>query len=138
LYLWILQPRIAEVLVENPFSQDRLDQYLLEWIVKDDQPFTQLQSKDFIRILTLLKPNVKVISADTVKRRIMAEFEVKQNELKNLLINLDSNINYKVSFTTDCWTSSNNIAFMGRNSLSASTILACQCLKSWYKSTPNL
>jgi hypothetical protein len=25
-----------------------------------------------------------------------------------------------------------------RNSLSASTIQACQCLKSWYKSTPNL
>jgi hypothetical protein len=42
------QPRIAEVLVEKPFSQDRLDQYLLEWIVKDDQPFTQLQSKDFM------------------------------------------------------------------------------------------
>jgi hypothetical protein len=57
---------------------------LLEWIVKDDQPFTQLKSKEFIRILTLLKPNVNVISANTVKRRIMAEFEVKQNELKSL------------------------------------------------------
>jgi hypothetical protein len=59
---------------------------------------------------------VKVISADTVKRRIMDEFKVKQNELKNLLINLDSKvsyINYKVSFTTDCWTCSNNISFMG-------------------------
>jgi hypothetical protein len=29
--------------------------------------------------------------------------------LKNLFVNIDS----KVSFTTDCWTSSNNIAFMG-------------------------
>jgi hypothetical protein len=64
------QPRIDEVLFQKPFSQDLCDQYLVEWIVKEDQPFTQLESKNLIRILTLLKPNVKILSADTVKRRI--------------------------------------------------------------------
>ena len=104
------QPTISEVAFEKQFfSQDHLDQYLLEWIVKEDQPFTQLESEDFLRILNLLKPNVKVYSADTLKRRIMAEFEVKQNDLKNTL----SQSNGKISFTTDCWTSSNNISFMG-------------------------
>ena len=59
------QPRIDELLFGNPFSQDLCDQYLLEWIVKEDQPFTQLESKDFIRILTLLEPNLKKISQTT-------------------------------------------------------------------------
>jgi hypothetical protein len=74
------QPRIDELLFQKPFSQDLCDQYLVEWIVKEDQPFTQLESKDFIRILTLLKPNLKIFSADTVKRRFMTEFEVKQKK----------------------------------------------------------
>ena len=39
----------------------------------------------------------------------MGEFEVKQQKLKEKILNLDS----QISFTTDCWTSSNNIAFMG-------------------------
>ena len=70
------------------------------------------ESKDLIRknsdsTETELKNLLVLIPSNDVLS--MTEFEVKQNELKNLFINLDS----KISFTTDCWTSSNYIAFMG-------------------------
>jgi hypothetical protein len=91
------QPRIDQVIFQNPFSQDRLEQYLIEWVVRNDQPFSELESDSFKRILTLLKPSVKILSADTVKRRIMAEYEVKQNELKNLFVNLVEGQFQKVS-----------------------------------------
>jgi len=39
----------------------------------------------------------------------MGNFEVKQSEMKLMFENLNS----KVSFTTDCWTSPNNLVFMG-------------------------
>jgi len=39
----------------------------------------------------------------------MARFEFKKNEIKQFFENLDS----QVPFTTDCWTSPNNLAFMG-------------------------
>jgi hypothetical protein len=70
-----------------------------------------VESIAFKELLILLKPNpnLKMFGADTVKRRIMTRFESKKEELKVFFQNLDS----KVSFTTDCWTSPNNLAFMG-------------------------
>jgi len=91
------------------FSQDVFDDLLIKWVVLNDQPFTEVESTPFKELLTLLKPNLKIFSADTAKRRIMARFEVKKNEMKESFDKLDS----KVSFTTDCWTSPNNLAFMG-------------------------
>jgi hypothetical protein len=95
--------------ISKVFTQELFEERLIKWIIKNDQPFTEVESTGFKQLLTLFKPNLSIISADTVKRRIMSNFEVKQSEMRVLFENLDS----KVSFTTDCWTSSNNLAFMG-------------------------
>jgi hypothetical protein len=104
------QPCINELFkIPKLFSQELFEERLIKWIVKNDQPFTEVESTGFKELLTLLKPNLSIISANTVKRRIMDNFDVKQSEMKLIFENLDS----KVSFTTDCWTSPNNLAFMG-------------------------
>ena len=103
------QPLINEFFkISQVFSQELFEECLIKWIVKNDQPFTEVESTGLKELLTLLKPNLSIISADTVKRRIMDNFDVKKSEIKLRFENLDS----KVSFTADCWTSPNDIAFM--------------------------
>ena len=57
------QPRIDEM-VTNPhpaFSNEKFEEYLVDWIVLGDQPFTEVESESFRKLLTLLKPNLKII-----------------------------------------------------------------------------
>lgn len=104
------QPRIDEMITDKPsFSIEVFEKKLVEWIVLNDQPFTEVESESFRTLLTLLKPNIKILSADTIKRRILGLFQSKQFEMEETFNALDC----KVSFTTDCWTSPNMIAFMG-------------------------
>ena len=98
-------------MISNPpsFSIEVFDEFLVDWIVLNDQPFTEVESESFRKILTLLKPNLKIFGADNVRRRILGLFQSKQFEMKETFKDLDC----KVSFTTDCWISPNLIAFMG-------------------------
>jgi hypothetical protein len=56
----------------------------------------------------MLKPTVKLQSADTLKRDIMKSFFIMRENVKKEVMKNTS----KVSLTTDLWTSPNNIAFM--------------------------
>ena len=104
------QPRIDEIIQKQPvFNPEIFEELLVDWIVLDDQPFTAVESESFRKLLKLLKPNLKIVSADTIRRRINDKFQKKINDMKKLYESLDC----KVSFTTDCWTSPNMIAFMG-------------------------
>jgi len=104
------QPRIDDMITNQPsFSIEVFEEFLVDWIVLNDQPFTEVESESFRKLLKLLKPNLKTVSADTIRRRILAKFDGKSKERKQIYQDLDC----KVSFTTDCWTSPNTIAFMG-------------------------
>ena len=59
-------------------------------------------------MLSFLKHDVKFISADTVKNRIMKLFEEKQQLLKEYIESNES----MFSLTTDIWTSPANVSFM--------------------------
>jgi hypothetical protein len=98
-------------MISNPpsFSIEVFEEFLVDWIVLNDQPFTEVESESFRKLLKLLNPNLKILSANTVKRRILGMFQSKQLERKQIYEDLDC----KVSFTTDCWTSPNMIAFIG-------------------------
>ncbi len=82
---------------------------LVKWIVKDDQSFKVVENEHFKDMMSQVKPGLKIISSDTLKRRVMEEFKDKKEEMISFFDRLDA----KVSFTTDCWTSPNRIAFMG-------------------------
>ena len=79
---------------------------ILYWVVKRDQSFLEVESEEFRK---LFQEGVKLPSADTLKRQIMDTFKTKRTEIITIMQKNTS----KVSFTTDCWTSPNNIAFMG-------------------------
>jgi len=57
----------------------------------------------------LLKEQVSIMSASTLKRRLMDLYQQKKEERKLMLEENDS----RFSFTTDCWTSPNNLGFLG-------------------------
>ena len=62
------QPRIDEMISNPPsFSIEVFEEFLVDWIVLNDQPFTEVESESFRK---LLKPNLKILSANTVKRTI--------------------------------------------------------------------
>jgi hypothetical protein len=66
------QPRIDEMISNPPsFSIEVFEEFLVDWIVLNDQPFTEVESESFRKLLKLLKPNLKILSANTVKRRLI-------------------------------------------------------------------
>ena len=105
------QPRLDEMTISRAplFSQDLFEEFLIDWVVGNNQPFREVESESFKRLLTLLKPGVTFMSRATLKRRIMDRFSSKAADMRFFFDNLDC----RVSLTTDCWTSPNNIAFMG-------------------------
>jgi hypothetical protein len=50
------QPRIDEMITNQPsFSIEVFEEFLVDWIVLNDQPFTEVESESFRKLLTLLK-----------------------------------------------------------------------------------
>ena len=85
------QPRI-DFMLKNPsvvFSQEVFEDQLIKWVVLNDHSFNEVETAPFRELLYLFKPNLKIFSADTVKRRILARFEVKKDEMKDSFEKLD-------------------------------------------------
>ena len=100
---------VQEFFKQKEYTNENLEDALVKWVVKDDQSFVVIESEEFKDLLQLIKPGIRLPSSETLKRRIINKFETKKEEL---YIAMQTNRS-KISFTTDCWTSPNNIAFMG-------------------------
>lgn len=73
-----------------------------------DQPFTTSQEEAFIELIGTLNPDATSISDKTVRADIIADYEVKFNELKTKM----GTVPGKISITMDGWTSKNSLAFL--------------------------
>ncbi|GBC28488.2 ribonuclease H-like protein [Rhizophagus irregularis DAOM 181602=DAOM 197198] len=73
---------------EIAFSNAGFRENLAIWVASDDQPFTVTEGDKFQRLIKLCNAKVEIPSADT-------------------------NVPGKLSFTLDCWTSTNTVAFLG-------------------------
>ncbi|GES93085.1 zinc finger BED domain-containing protein RICESLEEPER 2-like [Rhizophagus clarus] len=91
------------------YNKDSFKKFLIRWIVKDDLPFTCVESEDFCNIIYFLCKDAFISSADTVKNYIMTFYEDNHKKIALILQNTSS----KISFTIDAWTSSNNYSFLG-------------------------
>ncbi len=76
--------------------------------VVQDLPFQLLESTEFREFTQLLRPDARIIKADALKSRIMDRFKDAKVKMKEFFSSIDS----RVSFTTDVWTSPNDLAFM--------------------------
>ncbi|CAB5352179.1 unnamed protein product [Rhizophagus irregularis] len=96
----------SEVIV---YSKETFKKFIIRWIVKNDLPFTYVESEDFRNMISLLHKDAFIPSADTIKNYIMTSFNDSQKKVASILQNTSS----KISFTIDAWTSSNNFSFLG-------------------------
>jgi hAT family C-terminal dimerisation region len=117
------------------FDWERLKLYLIEWIVVMHITFSQVESKWFRRFLGSLSPTLEgwiPRAGNTVKKWILAEFELRRERVKNRLHASKSRIH--LSF--DLWTSPNNFAivsvvghFMGPSYKVETTLLGLRRLR---------
>ena len=81
---------------------------LVEWIIINQHPFTIVEEPKFIDYIHILNPDVVLISADTIKRRILdlytANIVKMQESFQDIL--------GKISFTLDVWTSPSTKSFL--------------------------
>ena len=74
---------------------------LVEWIIINQRPFTIVEEPKFIDYIHTLNPDAILISADTIKRRIIdlyiANIVKMQESFQDIL--------GKISFTLNVWTS---------------------------------
>jgi hypothetical protein len=90
------------------FSQESFQNSLIKLFVVQDLPFLLLESIEFRELVQLMRPEARVIKADALKNRIMEKFIKAKVQMKSFFSSIDS----KISFTTDIWTSPNDLAFM--------------------------
>jgi hypothetical protein len=91
------------------YTKDDFQRSLLNLFVKNSIAFTVMDSEYFQKPFLMLDKDADLFSASTLKRRVMSLYSSMKEQKINELSSIDS----KISFTTDCWTSSNNKSFMG-------------------------
>lgn len=60
-------------------------QFLIDWMVSDDQPFVVVEGEKFRRLLRLLNTNVKPLSADTIHNDIISSYKEEKNKIQEIL-----------------------------------------------------
>ncbi|CAB4421281.1 unnamed protein product [Rhizophagus irregularis] len=81
---------------------------LIKWIIINQHSFTVVEESAFANLIYTLEPDARLISADTVKRRIMDLYENNVNKVKESF----KNIRGKIFFTIDIWTSPSSKSFL--------------------------
>ncbi|CAB5217378.1 unnamed protein product [Rhizophagus irregularis] len=84
------------------YSKETFRKFLIEWIVKNDLPFTCVESEDFRSMICLLRKDAFIPSADTIKNDIISIFDESKKKINSILQIL--------GVTTD--NASNNITFL--------------------------
>lgn len=93
----------------KPFSQDNLSEALVELVVMEDLPFQFVDSPFFRALIEMLRPGTKVFGRTSLLKEIYLRYDYELELLKERLKSTSS----KISVTGDCWTSSNNLPFLG-------------------------
>jgi hypothetical protein len=91
------------------YTKDDFQRSLVNLFVKNSIAFNVMDSEYFQKPFLMLDRKADLFSASTLKRRVMSLYTTMKKQKINELSSIDS----KISFTTDCWTSSNNKSFMG-------------------------
>lgn len=55
---------------------------LIRWIINDSQPFTTVENPEFRDLLVLLKPDIIIPSASTIRNEIKSAFTESYNNIK--------------------------------------------------------
>ena len=90
------------------YSPELFRALLIKFIVRTNQSFVVVETPELVELLTLLRPDVHVPSADTVRRAIIATYIEAVEKVKEKLLHIEG----KVNCTCDLWTSPANKSYM--------------------------
>ncbi|CAG9840757.1 unnamed protein product [Diabrotica balteata] len=91
-------------------QQKKLDQLLLNLIIKDFQPFSMVEDNGFKDFILTLNPAYKLPTRKTLSNVLLpAVFEEVRLKVSDALKEVVS-----ITITTDCWTSSNTDSVIGK------------------------
>jgi len=62
-----------------------MDERIVEFIIRTDQPFTIVESESFRNLFNLLPHSIHFPTADTIKSRIAGMFKIKKDGIKSKL-----------------------------------------------------
>jgi hypothetical protein len=97
---------VESAATKTALSPEEARNRLVRWVVLNDLPFSAVESADF---RSLVRPDIVVPSADTIKRDIMDRYHSEASRIGDQLRNAGS----KISITLDCWTTPNTRDFLG-------------------------
>src|SRR5579859_1340301 len=96
----------------SPFDCHMMEKNLVEWMLRDRIPFSQVESMSFRKFIASIRhDDVSFIprSGDTVRSWILARFNQARDEIKEHFAMAVSNIH----ISCDMWSSPNNYALLG-------------------------
>ena len=91
------------------FTDAEFRHRLAKALVRGDHPFSLVDQPEFRLVFNLLRPGVAVPAAYTVRCDVVKHYRDQVDRVGERLRKVGS----KISVTLDCWTSSNNKAFLG-------------------------
>lgn len=94
--------------VLRPFTPALFKEYIVDLFVVQDFSFLTIETPQFIKLIKLLRPETTMFKADALKKEILERFRITKIQI----IKFFSSIKSRVSFTTDIWTSPNDLSFM--------------------------
>jgi len=100
--------RMYNFLNKNIFTEKSFGEALIRLVVKQNLSFSLVESIEFVDLVSLLRPETKIFKSDKVKYLIMDKYKCVKEER----VNFYKNLGVKISFTTDIWTSPNQIPFL--------------------------
>ncbi|CAG7786763.1 unnamed protein product, partial [Allacma fusca] len=90
--------------------QDDFHRFLVEFIVKTDQPFSIVEADSFLKLINCNRTTpISVPKRDTIKRKLQDKFESEKLQLIEVLKRAPG----KISLVVDCWTTRNGHCFHG-------------------------
>ncbi|CAG8848960.1 34927_t:CDS:2, partial [Gigaspora margarita] len=92
--------------ISNKFTEESFRQWMAEWIIFEDLPFTIIEGRFKSMIEKALK--IKVVSADTIQRDILQKYSQIHDNIRQEL-----QVPNKLAFTLDIWTSISVKAYIG-------------------------
>ena len=106
-------PQLAEIFKSaSPFDRHMMEKNLVEWMLRDRIPFSQVESMSFRKFIGSIRHDpISFIpeSGDTIRSWILARFNQARDEVKQHLAMAASNIH----ISCDMWSSPNNYALLG-------------------------
>ncbi|XP_062099804.1 zinc finger BED domain-containing protein RICESLEEPER 2-like [Humulus lupulus] len=88
------------------FSQSKVRELISKYFIIDELPFRHIEGKGFRLLVTQFFPNFDFPSRFTIARDIYQLFLEEKKKLRNEFVNR------RLSLTTGCWTSIQNISYM--------------------------